>query len=121
MGMSEMQIWMGAYSTRKLWYNRYVRENNGQIRNTFEAKTFLMRNNNRQDWKYRKTDLEATPHHILSGNFEIIVDSLPITEGKVHFIQQVKEDRIISVLNKDFDAGESVAHEYVWPTIDTKQ
>ena len=86
-----------------------------------EAKTFLMRHNNRQDWKYRKTDLEAIPHRKLPENFEIGVDSLPITEGKVHFIRQVKGDGTISVLNEDFDVSESLAYEYVWATIDTKQ
>jgi len=86
-----------------------------------EAKTFLMRHNNRQDWKYRKTDLEAIPHRKFSEDFEIGADSLPITEGKVHFIRQVKGDGTISVLNEDFDVGESLAYEYVWATIDTKQ
>ena len=86
-----------------------------------EAKTFLMRHNNRQDWKYRKANLEAIPHRKLPEDFEIGADSLPITEGKVHFIRQVKGDGTISGLNEDFDAGESLVHEYVWATIDTKQ
>jgi hypothetical protein len=86
-----------------------------------EGKTFLMRHNNRQDWKHRKTDLEAIPHRKLPEDFEIGADSLPITEGKVHFIRQVKGDGTISVLNEDFDIGESLVYEYVWATIDTKQ
>jgi transposase-like protein len=86
-----------------------------------ESKTFLMRHNNRQDWKYRKTDLEAIPHRKLPEDFEIGTDSLLITEGKVHFIRQVKGDGTISVLNENFDVGESLAYEYVWATIDTKQ
>ncbi len=85
-----------------------------------EAKIFLMRHNNRQDWKYRKTDLDAIPRRKLPEDFEIGADSLPITEGKVHFIRQVKGDGTISVLNEDFDVGESLAYEYVWATIDTK-
>ena len=86
-----------------------------------EAKVFLMRHNNRQDWKCRKTDLEAIPHSKLPEDFEIDVNNLPITEGKVHFIRQVREDGTISVLNEDFDADKSLAYEYVWATIDTKQ
>ena len=86
-----------------------------------EAKIFLMRHNNRQDWKYRKTDLETIPHRKLPGDFEIDANNLPITEGKVHFIRQVREDGTISVLNEDFDVGESLAYEYAWATIDTKQ
>ena len=39
----------------------------------------------------------------------------------MYFIRQVKENETISVLNEDFDVGESLAHEYVWATIDTKQ
>ena len=48
-------------------------------------------------------------------------DSLLITERKVHFIRQVKGNGTISVLNEEFDVGESLAYEYVWATIDTKQ
>ena len=86
-----------------------------------EAKIFLMWHNNRQDWKYRKTDLETIPHRKLPEDFKIDANSLPITEGKVHFIRQVKGDGTISVLNEDFDVVESLAYEYVWATIDTKQ
>ena len=39
----------------------------------------------------------------------------------MHFIRQVKENGTISVLNEDFDADKSLAYEYVWATIDTKQ
>ena len=38
----------------------------------------------------------------------------------MHFIRQVGGDGTISVLNEDFDVGESLAYEYVWATIDTK-
>ena len=86
-----------------------------------EAKIFLMRHNNRQDWKCRKTALETIPQRRIPEDFEIDVHNLPITEGKVHFIRQVKENGTISVLNEDFDVGESLAHEYVWATIDTRQ
>ena len=86
-----------------------------------EAKIFLMRHNNRQDWKHRMTDSDAVTDCKLPEDFEIDVHNLPITEGKVHFIRQVKENGTISVLNEDFDVGESLAHEYVWATIDIKQ
>ena len=39
----------------------------------------------------------------------------------MHFIRQVEGDGTISVLNEDFDVGESLAYEYVWTTINTKQ
>ena len=86
-----------------------------------EAKIFLMRHNNRQDWKYRKTDLDAILHRKLPEDFKIDANNLPIIEGKVHFIRQVKENGTISVLNEDFDADKSLAHEYAWATIDTKR
>lgn len=44
------------------------------------------RHNNHQDRKYLKTDPEALPHRELTEDLEIGVDSLLITEGKVHFI-----------------------------------
>jgi 5-methylcytosine-specific restriction endonuclease McrBC regulatory subunit McrC len=50
-------------------------------------------------------------------DFEVNANNLPIPEGKVHFIRQVKENGTISVLNEDFDVGESLVHEYVWATI----
>ncbi len=53
-------------------------------------------------------------------DFEIDANNLPITEGEVHFIRQVKEDGTISVLNEDFNVDKSLAHEYAWATIDTK-
>jgi hypothetical protein len=49
-----------------------------------EAKIFLMRHNNRQDWKYRKTDMEAVPQRRIPEDFEINANNLPITGGKVH-------------------------------------
>ena len=70
-----------------------------------------------QDWKYRKTDPETILQHRVPEDFEINANSLPITEGKVHFIRQVKENGTISVLNEDFEVGESLAHEYVWATL----
>ena len=86
-----------------------------------EAKIFLMRHNNRQDWKSRKTDLEAIPQRRIPEGFEIDANNLPITEGKVHFIRQVKENGTISVLNEDFSVDKSLAYEYAWATIDTRQ
>ncbi len=85
-----------------------------------ESKTFLMRHNNRQDWKDRKTDLEAVPQRRVPEDSEIDANNLPITEGKVHFIRLVSENGTISVLNEDFSVDTSLAHEYVWATIDTK-
>ena len=38
----------------------------------------------------------------------------------MHFIRQVKENGTISALNEDFSVDKSLAHEYVWATIDTK-
>jgi len=67
------------------------------------------------------TDSDAVTDRKLPDDFEIDMHNLPITEGKVHFIRQVKENGTISVLNEDFDVGESLAHEYVWATIDIKQ
>ncbi|MCD4844835.1 MAG: hypothetical protein K8R25_10150 [Methanosarcinales archaeon] len=67
----------------KLWEREQRTDSEHILR---EAKTFLMRHNNHQDRKYRKTDLEAIPHRKLAEDFEIGADSLPITEEKVHFI-----------------------------------
>ena len=101
----------------KLWEQQF--RNLEHIRG--EAKIFPMRHNNRQDWKCRKTAPETIPQRRIPEDFEINANNLPITEGKVHFIRLVLENGTISVLNEDFDVGESLVHEYVWATIDTKQ
>ncbi len=72
-------------------------------------------------YAFQEPAFKALVTDLLPEDFEIGADSLPITEGKVHFIRQVKGDGTISVLNEDFDVGESLAYEYVWATIDTKQ
>jgi len=50
-----------------------------------------------------------------------ISNNLPITEGKVYFIRLASENGTINVLNEDNSLDTSLAHEYVWATIDTKQ
>ncbi len=85
-----------------------------------EAKIFLERHNNRQDWKCRMINREAIPQRRISEYFEVDTNNLSLTEGKVHFIRQVKENGTISVLNWDFSIDKSLAHEYVWATVDTK-
>ncbi|HDN66066.1 MAG TPA: hypothetical protein ENF23_07265 [Methanosarcinales archaeon] len=65
--------------------------------------------------------MEAIPHRKLPEDFKIGANGLPITEDKVHFIRQVKEGRAISVLNEDNHFDKSLAYEYVWASIDTKQ
>ena len=80
-----------------------------------------MRHNNRQDWKCGKTNQETIPQRRIPEDFEIGTDNLPITEGEVHFIRLVLENGTISMLNEDFGVGESLAYEYVWATINTKQ
>jgi hypothetical protein len=79
-----------------------------------------VRHNNLQDRKYRKTDPEAIPHRKLAEDFEIGADSLPITDGKVHFIRQVEGDGTISVLNEDFDVEELLGYEYIRATVNIK-
>ncbi len=39
----------------------------------------------------------------------------------MHFIRLVLENGTISVLNEDFSVDKSLAYEYAWTTIDTKQ
>ena len=86
-----------------------------------ESKIFLMRYNNRQDWKNRKTTLEKIPIRKIPPDFKIDTNNLPLTEGKVHFIRKVDKDGTISVLNEDFNIDKSLAHEYVWATLNTKE
>ena len=119
---------------RKPWMNGAIEDFNGEFgdklweRGRFrdlehlrkEAKIFLDRHNNRQDWKYRKIDREAIPHRKIPEDFKINTTNLPITEGKLHFIRQVKENGTINVLNEDFDVNKSLAYEYARATIDTK-
>ncbi len=53
----------------------------------------------------------------LPEDFEIDANNLPVTDGKVHFIRQAKEDGAISVLNEGNDFDKSLAYEYAWATL----
>ena len=86
-----------------------------------ESKIFLVRHNNRQDWKNRKTTLEKIPIRKIPQDFKIDANNLPLTKGKVHFIREVNKDGKINVLNEDFHVDKSLAHDYVWATINTKE
>lgn len=86
-----------------------------------ESKIFLTRHNNRQDWKNRKTTLEKIPIRKIPQDFKIDTNNLPLTEGEVHFIREINKNGKIEVLNEDFDVDKSLAHEYVWATINTKK
>ncbi len=102
----------------KLW-SKETFKNMEHIRE--ESKIFLMRHNNRQIWKNRKTTLGKIPIRKIPLDFNIGVNNLPLNEGKVHFIRKVNKEGTISVLNEDFNIDKSLAHEYVWATIDTKE
>ena len=69
-------------------------------------------------WKKRNEEIESLePVRILKGDAEINMGKLPLTEGKVHFIRQVKNDGRINVLNETFSVGKEFISEYVWATI----
>ena len=119
---------------RKPWMNGAIEDFNGEFgdklweRGQFrdpehlrrDAEIFLEHHNNRQDWKCRKINREAIPQRRIPWDFEIDTNNLPLTEGEVYFIRLVLENGTISVLNEDFNVDKSLAHEYVWVTIDTK-
>ena len=86
-----------------------------------ESETLKIRHNKSQKWKNRKTTLEKIPVRKIPKDFKIDINNLPLTEGKVHFIRKVREDGKINVLNEDFNIDKSLAHEYVWATINTKE
>jgi hypothetical protein len=120
---------------RKPWMNGSIENFNGDFEEKFwtkgkfenlihirkESNIFKKRHNNSQEWKNRKIMLENIPIRKIPIDFKIDVNNLPITNGKVHFIRQVKKDGKISILNEDFDVDVSLTHEYVWTTIDTKE
>jgi len=120
---------------RKPWMNGTIEDFNGEFeeklwaREQFsdlehlrrEAKIFRTRHSNRQDWKYRNANLVSIRHRKIPVDFTIDGNNLPITEGNVHFIREVKEKGTINVLNEDFEVNKSLAYEYVWATIHTKQ
>ena len=60
-----------------------------------EAKIFLKRHSNRQDWRYRNGNRESIRHRKIPVDFAIDGNHLPITEGKVHLIRKVEEDGTI--------------------------
>ncbi|RCV64209.1 hypothetical protein C5S53_09860 [Methanophagales archaeon] len=102
----------------KLW----VREQFSDLEHHLkEAKIFLKRHSNHQDWKYRNANLESIRHRKISVDFTIDGNILPITVGKVLFIRAVNENGTINILNEDFEVIKSLDYEYIWETIHTKQ
>jgi len=80
-----------VFITPNKWMNSTIEDFNGD----FGGKLW-----EREQWtglEVRGTDLDAIPHHKLPEDFKIGANSLPITAGKVHFIQQVNGDETISV------------------------
>lgn len=60
---------------------------------------------------------QVEPVRMLKRAAEIDLNKLPLTDGKVHFIRQVKNDGQINVLNGAFSVGKEFISEYVWATI----
>ena len=102
----------------KLWEREEFKDLN-HIRK--ESEILQMRHNKSQKWKNRKKTLETIPIRRIPNDFKIDVNNLPLIEGKVHFIREVRKDGMINVLNEDFDVDKSLAHEYIWATVDTKK
>ena len=118
---------------RKPWMNGSIENFNGDFEKIFwtkgefenlthmrqESNVFEKRHNNSQEWKKRKIKLVKIPIRKILKDFKTDTHKFPITKGKVHFIRQVKKDGKISILNENFEVDISLAHEYVWTTIDT--
>jgi len=46
---------------------------------------------------------------------------LPITTGLVHFIRQVNENGVVSILNEEFSIDKKHCFEYIWAVINTRK
>ena len=88
-----------------------------------EERVIWIDNHNRYQERTRGK-LKSIPLRRLP-NVSNIPKKLPISEGKIHFIRYVKENKeghgIVKVLNEEIKIPEGYIKEYVWITIDTKQ
>jgi hypothetical protein len=55
--------------------------------------------------------------HRLPADFDCDLDALPLTEGQVHFIRQVRDDGTIRVLNVDWTVPTALPQQGVWATL----
>ena len=121
------------------WRNPYIENFNGSFNRLLwkkkrfqdmehfraEGRRFLAKVNDYQDYKNdRFSDAQALSHTLrffpASFRFDSTT-SLPITQGKIHFVRLVEQDGSIDLLNEHFEVNRNLSFEYVWATIDTSK
>jgi putative transposase len=108
---------------QKLVWNRHRFRHITHLRQ--ESKKFQEQHNKYQD--YRKILLKTQACYgytidFLPPGFSFNSDQhLPITTGLIHFVRQVNENGIISILNEDFDIGKTFSYEYLWSVLNTRE
>lgn len=119
----------------KPWMNGTIEEFNKEFDNRFwkkelftglddireKSQLFYKKENKFKSWKLRNENIRSvTPRRMLSEDFTIDVNNLPLVTGKIHFIRIVDFKGRIGVLNEYFNVGKEYIGEYVWATIDTR-
>lgn len=119
----------------KPWMNGTIEEFNKEFDNRFwkkelftglddirgKSQLFYKKDNKFKSWKLRNENIRSvTPRRMLSEDFTIDVNNLPLVTGKIHFIRIVDFKGRICVLNEYFNVGKEYIGEYVWAIIETR-
>jgi putative transposase len=87
-----------------------------------KSQTFCEKENKFNAWKLKNKNIKPiNPIQKLSEDFAIDVNSLPLVNGKIHFIRVVNSKGQISILNEHFNVGKEYVDEYIWATIETRK
>lgn len=87
-----------------------------------KSPTFCEKENKFNAWKLKNKNIKPiNPIQKLSEDFVIDVNSLPLVNGKIHFIRMVNSQGQISILNEHFNVGREYIDEYVWASIETRK
>jgi putative transposase len=87
-----------------------------------KSSTFYEKENKFNAWKLKNKNIKPiNPIQKLSEDFAIDVNSLPLVNGKIHFIRVVNSKGQISILNEHFNIGKEYVDEYIWATIETRK
>ena len=62
---------------------------------------------------------KVTRRRLGARHVRTVPTELPITEGRLHFIRQIDQEGMLSLLNEQWKIGKRLAGQYVWATLAT--
>lgn len=57
--------------------------------------------------------------HLRPRQCRQVLEQLPLTAGRIHFLRRVTPQGMIRILNEDWPVSRRLAGQYIWATLDT--